>query len=772
MPKNVAIPPAASFREPSVPEERDPFGGLPIGLYRSAPDGRLLYANAALVEMLGYPDLETLASAPIEDSYPNPDDRRRWLEIIERDGVVREFENVNRRYDGSLIWIRDSGLAVRDADGRTLFYEGVLQDVTERKLAEGQLSREREYFTQLFDSLPEGIAMVNPDDRVIQVNAEFTRMFGYSREEAVGRALNDLIVPPELAAEGVRYSQAVGAGKRLAFESYRVAKDGRRIPVSVLSHPFQAAGEQPAVYVIYRDITDIVGARDALEATQNRFRSLIENASDLVSVFDTSGMRTYVSPSSVRAFGYSEEEMLTTNGFSQVHPDDVPGVREAFEWLIQNPNETRTVEFRIRRKDGEWRRLSSMGKNLLADPAVRGIVINSRDVTEQSQLAEQLRKSQRMEAVGRLAGGVAHDFNNLLTVITTYTDFILGDTRVARAHRDDLAEIRRAAERAASLTRQLLAFGRGQVLQPRILDLNAEVRAAMQMLERVIGGNIEIRADEDRRLWRVNADEGQIQQVLLNLALNARDAMPDGGHLTFSTENRSIGDTVTPGGEYVMPAGDYVVLMVSDDGIGMDTSTQRRVFEPFFTTKGQGLGTGLGLATVYGIVKQSGGYIDVRSNPGEGTCFEISLPRADGQLEDDTTRYAVPPMTRQATFLLAEDELPVRNAVERILTSEGHKVLLASNGREALELFTRHSREIDILLTDIVMPEMGGIELARECSSWRPSLRVLFMSGFTDVAVLRTQALADKASFIEKPFHRDALMAKIAELLPESRNVT
>lgn len=746
---------------------RDPFKGLLVGVYRSAPDGTLLYANTALVQMLGFPDLETLLRQPVEASYPLAADRMRWLEIIEREGVTEEFENLNVRYDGSQIWIRDSSRAVRDASGKTLYYEGVLQDITERKRAEDDLSRERTYFTQLFDNAPEGIAMLDSGEHVVRVNTEFTRMFGYTSEESLGRLLNDLVVPPELMAEGMKYAGAIAGGERLAFESIRMSKDGRRIPVSVLGRSFQAPGHKTGFYAIYRDITEMIRARDALEKTRTRFQSLIENASDMVSVFDLAANRTYVSPSTVRSLGYSEEELLGKSGFDVIHPDDLPAAMEMFGALAKHPGETGWLEFRVRRKDGEWRVVSAVGKNLLDDPAVAGIVLNSRDITEQRNLSEQLRMSQRMEAVGRLAGGVAHDFNNLLTVISTFTDFILADAGVNPAHREDLGEIRKAADRAASLTRQLLAFGRGQVLRPRILDINAEVRSAMQMLERVLGENIEIAMEEEASLWRVNADHGQIQQVLLNLALNARDAMPHGGMLTFHTANRTVAATGRTAAEYVMAPGDYVVLAVSDNGVGMDIATQRRVFEPFFSTKGHGLGTGLGLSTVYGIVKQSGGYIEVQSAPGEGSTFEIFLPRVEGEADANDSPETLPRSGNQATVLLAEDEQPVREAVKRILAGEGHRVIAATNGREALEYFTAHAQEIDVLVTDIVMPEMGGAELAKECVSQRPLLGVLYMSGYADAAVITTDAVANRTRFIGKPFNREAFLARLAELLPE-----
>ncbi len=746
---------------------RDPFDGLPIGLYRTSPDGHLLYANQALVEMMKYPDLDTMKKDPVAKQYTHEADRDRWREILERDGVVTDFENLNVRHDGSRIWVRDNARAVRGPDGKTLYYEGALEDVTARRETEERLAKERTYFTQLFESAPEGIAMVDRDDRVMMINSEFSRMFGYSAEEALGKRLNALIVPPELKEEGNRYTQTVQSGVLLTFESVRCAKDGRRIPVSVLARPFSLPGQDTAIYAIYRDITERQEALEALRKSQDRFRSLIEDASEMVSIFDTSGRRTYASPATARTLGFSQLELYEQNAFENVHPEDLAMCREAFGALARDVGGSRSLDFRYRRKDGDWRMLSTVGKNLSADPAVGGIVINSRDVTEQHNLADQLRRAQKMEAVGRLAGGVAHDFNNLLTVISTYTDFILGDADLPSSHRDDLQEIKKASDRAAGLTRQLLAFSRSQVLQPRILNLNSEVEDIRHMLERVLPANIDVRISAQKDLWVVKADHGQMEQVILNLALNARDAMPDGGLLTFTTNNESIGLARTLNdGEFLINAGDYVALTVTDSGTGMDRTTERKIFEPFFTTKGLGKGTGLGLATVYGIVKQTGGYINVETERGKGTSFRILLPRAHGSVEPEQKISGdLEPGSFSATILVAEDERAVRDAVERMLREQGYSVLAAVDGREAIEIWDSNNREIDLLITDLVMPEVGGLELAETCRRLRADLPVIFMSGFTEAASTNAEMFSEAEAFLEKPFHREMFLEKVRQVL-------
>lgn len=745
----------------------DPFDGLPIGLYRTSPDGELLYANKALIDMMKYPDLESMKRDSVERRYVNPMDRDRWVAIVERDGVVTDFENQNRCYDGSLIWVRDNARAVRDADGGTLYYEGALQDVTERRETAERLARERTYFTQLFELAPEAIAMVDQSDCVLMINSEFTRMFGYTAAEASRKRLNDLVVPDDLKEEGRNADHTLQSGSRIGFESYRKAKDGKRIPVSVLARPFTLPGGETGIYVIYRDITDREQALAALRKSEDRFRSLIEDASEMVSIFDTTGLRTYASPATVKALGYTLEELQQQDVFDNVHPDDVAICRTMFGELARDVGGTRSLDFRFRRKDGEWRMLSTIGKNLSNDPAICGIVINSRDVTEQHNLADQLRRSQKMEAVGRLAGGVAHDFNNLLTVISTYTDFILGDPALPSAHRDDLQEIKKASDRAAGLTRQLLAFSRSQVLQPRILNLNSEVEEIRHMLERVLPANIEVRINAQHDLWVVKADHGQMEQVVLNLALNARDAMPDGGTLTFTTNNEVAGLASTLyDKEFLIRPGEYVALTVTDSGTGMDRTTERKIFEPFFTTKGLGKGTGLGLATVYGIVKQTGGYINVHTELGKGTSFRILLPRAHGNIDQEPSIQS-PRIAGNfsATILIAEDERPVREAVERMLKEAGYTVMSAVNGAEALEIWSEDSSRIDLLITDLVMPEKGGVDLAAACRRDRRDLPVIFMSGFTDAAALNSAMFTKTEAFLEKPFRRDTFLEKVHQVL-------
>ncbi len=398
-------------------------------------------------------------------------------------------------------------------------------------------------------------------------------------------------------------------------------------------------------------------------------------------------------------------------------------------------------------------------------PAIERELREAEHHRERKRLEQQLRQVQKMEAIGRLAGGVAHDFNNLLTVISGYCQMLLEDPGASGPQREYIAEIKDAGDRAAALTRQLLAFSRQQVLQPRILDLNALIANVEKMLRRLIGEDIELVTAQAPEVELVKADPGQVEQIIMNLAVNARDAMPKGGKLTIETTNVELDETYVHSHGPVKP-GPYVMLAVCDTGIGMDSQTQSRIFEPFFTTKEQGKGTGLGLSTVYGIVKQTGGYIWVYSEPGRGATFKIYLPRVEEVAETIEPRK-VPAKLHEGTesILLVEDEERVRKLTRRILEANGYKVLVATRGDEALRICGEHKGAIHLLLTDVVMPEMSGPEVANQLSLLRAEMRVLYMSGYTDDAVVRHGMLEPGMAFLQKPFTPEILLSKVREVL-------
>jgi signal transduction histidine kinase/CheY-like chemotaxis protein len=400
----------------------------------------------------------------------------------------------------------------------------------------------------------------------------------------------------------------------------------------------------------------------------------------------------------------------------------------------------------------------------LAATAVENVELIERE----RENAEQLRQSQKMDAVGQLAGGVAHDFNNLLTVITGYTELGMRRLGPADPMRKNLAEIKKAGDRAASLTRQLLAFSRKQIFQEKVVDLNSIVADMDKMLRRLIGEDIDLVSLLEPSLRPIKADPGQIEQVLLNLAVNARDAMPRGGKLTIETGHATLDEGYVKS-HLMAQTGRYVMLAVSDTGTGMAAETQKHIFEPFFTTKEVGKGTGLGLATVYGVVKQSSGDIWVYSKPGQGTTFKIYLPIAEDSADPEAVANPTEVPQGQGTILLVEDEELVRNLAGEILGTKGYQVLTAANGVEALRVCTEHVGQIDLMVTDVVMPQMGGRELAERMALIRRDMSVLYMSGYTDDAVVRHGVLDEEMPFLQKPFTPDTLARKVSELLEKGK---
>lgn len=505
---------------------------------------------------------------------------------------------------------------------------------------------------------------------------------------------------------------------------------------------------------------------ETLQYSEARFRSLIENAPDFILIVAVDGAFKYASPSSAKAFG-SDALLHGANIVELVDPKDVSSVRRLLAEAPAEGEPLGPVEIRMRGADSRPRVLEVFSKNLVAEAAVSGIVLNARDVTGVRSLEEQLRQSQRLEAIGTLAGGVAHDFNNLLTVIRGYCDILMQPSSHDNVLTSQIRHIDQAAERAASLTRQLLAFSRRQVLEPKVFSLNGLVEDIDKMLRRMIGEDIQMTTALAPDLGLVKADPGQIEQVVMNLVINARDAMPEGGKLTLETSNVTLDDSYVRDHTGAI-AGPYVVFSLSDTGTGMTPDTQKRIFEPFFTTKGEGKGTGLGLSTVYGIVKQSGGYVSVYSELGQGTCFKVYLPRV---FEKADAREALdrpaPSYSGSETVLVVEDDPQIRELVTIALTDRGYTVLAPDGVDAAIAQNQAYSGTIHLLLTDIVMPGMSGTELAKIVSRNRPDIRVLFVSGYTASVVVDRGVLTEGRNFLQKPFTVTDLANKIRAVLDD-----
>jgi two-component system cell cycle sensor histidine kinase/response regulator CckA len=500
--------------------------------------------------------------------------------------------------------------------------------------------------------------------------------------------------------------------------------------------------------------------------SENRYRMLFDANPEAMCVCDAESQRVIdVNDAAIRRYGYSRDEFLTMTIGALEPPSGATGSQPGLSGPGAGPR--LHTDLRHRRRDGSIIDVEiATNEMVISNRPARLVLL--RDVTERKQLEGHFRQAQKMEAVGQLAGGVAHDFNNLLTAIIGFSDLLLADLTPGDQRRNDVDQIRDAARQAAGLTQQLLAFSRKQMLQPRVVDINEIVTGSEKLLQRLIGENIALTTALDPALGAVRADPAQLEQVIVNLAVNARDAMPDGGTLVIETANAELDSSYTAEHSLVSPGG-YVRLAVTDTGTGIHPATQARLFEPFFTTKGPGKGTGLGLSTVYGIVKQSGGFIWVYSEPGKGATFKIYLPRVDAPVE--RLGAASSPALRRGTetVLLVEDESALRAVARRALERQGYEVLEAPDAAAALAIAAGRGGAIDLVVTDVVMPGMSGAELALRFTALHPGVPFLFMSGYTDEAIVRHGVLEPGVAFIQKPFSPDALARKVGEILDRAK---
>jgi PAS domain S-box-containing protein len=519
-------------------------------------------------------------------------------------------------------------------------------------------------------------------------------------------------------------------------------------------------------------ITETKKAEEMLRENETRQRAMISNIADVITIIGRDKTKRYKSPNVEKWFGWKPEDGTGSPMLENIHPDDHETTLAAFDAVLKEPDSTATIECRYRCKDGSYKWIEFSVRNLLDDPVIEGYLVNFHDITErreaekvQEKLQEQLQQSQKMESVGRLAGGVAHDFNNMLGVILGHAEIALEQLDPAQTLFADLQEIQIAAERSANLTRQLLAFARKQTVTPKVLNLNETVEGMLKMLRRLIGEDIHLAWLPGAGLGLVKMDPSQIDQVLANLCVNARDAIEDGGNITIETGNVTFDENYCIYNAGFVP-GEFVMLVVSDNGSGMDKETLAHVFDPFFTTKEMGKGTGLGLATVYGIVKQNNGFINVYSEPGRGTSFKIYLPRHRSEDEQSSQEDSPKTASRGSeTILLVEDEPAILNITQTLLNRLGYTVLTASTANEAIRIAEQHADKIHLLMTDVVMPEMNGRDLATRLLSLYPNLKCLFMSGYTADVIAQHEVLQQGAHFISKPFSKGDLAAKLREAL-------
>jgi PAS domain S-box-containing protein len=644
---------------------------------------------------------------------------------------------------------------LRDAQGNIAGVIVTLRDISDRKQAEQALLESESRLRLLVEQMPAILWTTDSELRVQSVAGGGLAAVQVSPAKAIGRSLFEAV--PEESAAAIGFHQRALQGESV---SYELEWRGRTFQASV--EPLRnAQGVVVGCVGVALDITDRKQAEDLLRHSEKRYRLLFER--NLAGVFRSTpdGRVLDCNDSFAHIFGYeSKEEVL---GRSALDFYFVPEDRDQLMSGLRQKGFLSNFEQRLKRKDGSlvW----VLGNIALSeqqpgqDPVIEGTII---DITQRKELEDQLIQAQKMEAIGRLAGGIAHDFNNLLTAVIGYSQLLLMRLEQGDPARWEVGEINKAAVRAATLTSQLLAFSRRQILQPKILDLNSVVADLSKMLRRLIGEDIDLVLALEPNLGQVKADPSQIQQVIMNLAVNARDAMLRGGTLTIETANLTI-ESDGERAEVKLQPGRYVVLRIRDTGEGMSAETQSHIFEPFFTTKEVGKGTGLGLSTVYGIISQTGGEITVSSAPGEGATFSIYLPRVEESVEHLGEQAARPRPSE--TILLVEDDSMVRGLAATVLTEAGYKVLEAASGADALQLVADSTDPIHLLLTDVVMPSMSGTALADEIRALRPAIRVLYASGYTDDAVIHHGVAGKESDFIQKPFTPRALAEKVREVL-------
>ncbi len=745
---------------------------IPLAVYIDALDdvSSNIYSSPQTTDLLGYTPEEWYVDHDLFAKTLHPDDRERVLALHVRSNedaktIRAEYRLIAR--DGRVVWVRDESVVVHDDDGRPLFRQGFLLDLTEQKETEQALREAEDRYRTLVEQAPLAIYRSTPDASLVYMSTQIEEICGYT----AGELMDDpgliwrVMHPEDYEAVRSATNHAVENDGEFRLEYRLIARDGS--VVWILDRTLPTLG--PDGRTLYRqgfvaDVTEEKERDEALAVSEEQFRSAFDHAPIGMALVSLEGRWLQVNQAICDIVGYSEEELLELTFQDITHTEDLEADLAHVRRLLAGQDRCYEMEKHYIHRDG--RRvpvLLSVSLVRDSDGTPLHFISQIQDVTERHRLEDELRQSQKMEAVGRLAGGIAHDFNNLLTAIVGYSELIVGRHHDGDRDGRDADNIRRAADRAAKLTAQLLAFSRRQVLQPQIFRFDDAVTDIEDLLRRLIGEHVEIQTALTARSAHVKADRVQIEQVVVNLAVNARDAMPDGGRLSISTEVVELPVVGWP--ETPLEPGPYAVLEVTDTGLGMDAATQARVFEPFFTTKAVGDGTGLGLATVYGTVKQSGGDVTVTSQLGDGTTFRVLLPLASAPAQTGSNGATPSSEHGTETILLAEDEDVVRALVRELLEARGYAVLEAAHPETALELAREHLGELDLLVTDIVMPGMSGRALAERLKVERPGLPVLYTSGYTSARIEGNGGLGEGADFIQKPFSAEELAIAIRRIL-------
>jgi two-component system, cell cycle sensor histidine kinase and response regulator CckA len=769
------------------------------GFFESTPTGRFLTVNPAMARIAGYSSPAEMI-AEVHDIgtqlYVDPEERKDVKRRLEEDGILEGYECHMLRKDGRSIWISMNVRALRDTSGKIITHDGTAVEITERKRSdlERQATTEITHAMGVTDNLDDLLRLIHkaihkviPADNcfvgLVDSNGMVEFPFFIDKydtqpgPEQMGRSCSSYVFrkgqPMLISPHRCRELVEAGEVELMGTPSCSWLGVPLRTPAAKIGMLVVQDYERENAYTQRElEFLDSVGgqialaierkrAEEAQRESEARLRVLIEQLPAVLWTVDLDLRFTSILGAGLSRLGLRQNQLVGTSLHDCFETSErtFPPIAATYRAISGEPR-----TFPLEWKDGSY----ACHIEPLRDAAgrVQGAICMALDITDRKQLEEQFRQAQKMEAVGRLAGGIAHDFNNLLMVIQGYADLMAERLPAGDSLRRNAEQIQTAAQRASSLTRQLLAFSRKQIMEPKVLSVHTVVGEMEKMLRRLIGEDIDLVTSTVPDLWPVKADRGQIEQVVMNLAVNARDAMPSGGRLTIETANVEF-DAATSHPTVALAPGKYVVLSVTDNGCGMDEKTQAHIFEPFFTTKEKGKGTGLGLATVYGVVKQSGGYIWVYSEPGHGTTFKIYLPKIEdvaGSADCDGLSDSESLPRGSGVVLLAEDEKGVRDLTREYLEKAGYKVLVAENGHTALELAALHAGRIDLLVTDVVMPGINGRELADRIIAVRPDIRVLFMTGYTDQNVIHRRTFAAGAVLLQKPFTLATLGSKLQEI--------
>jgi two-component system cell cycle sensor histidine kinase/response regulator CckA len=731
-------------------------------------DGRITSWNKGAERMYGYSTDEAIGKnisflIPANRSYEDP----RFMEQRTLSRRIESFETVRAAKDGKEIDVLLTVSPVLDSDRTVIGASVISRDITGRKVAEEALRKANE--TSVYAS-PVPIIAVDTENRVTTWNPAAEALFGWSEKEVMGQPLS--IIPIDEADAAAAMHQRVLQGEVLTgVEVRRRKRDSTAVAISLSATPLWDTNHKVrGIIGFFTDITQRKRAEEALQTAEGKYRGIFENALEGIYQSTPGGKYISANPALARMFGFtSPQELINARTDISNQEYVTPQSRVELVAELENRGVVRGFEYQAYRRDGSTMWVSVSAHAVKND---RGHITHFegtvQDVTQRRELEQQLRQMQKIEAVGRLAGGVAHDFNNILMAISSYAELLHGKLPEKDGSRRYVDEIAKATDRAASLTQGLLAFSRKQVISPKVLDLNALITDQAKMLKRLIPENIELFFLPGDSLGRVKVDPSQVEQIVMNLVINAKDAISNVGKILVETCNAEL-DQPEDGLHHSAPNENYVMLAVSDTGCGMDAETQTHIFEPFFTTKEQGKGTGLGLAIVFGIVKQSGGHVFVHSELGHGTTFKVYLPRVEDAVQSKDVETSATSFRGSETILLVEDEEAVRESAAEYLVANGYTVLKAEAGPAALKIAEEHSQPIHLLLTDLIMPQMSGRELAGKIAGIHPETKVVFMSGYSNNLLSNEQVLDSKHVLLQKPFRLTVLGSSIREALNPNR---